>query len=181
VDCTLGHSAHLSEGHAAEELFYRLNHARQTVDFVKRQAQAFSALDKAALGVWEALELLNGLREYEAALLGAPDATPDMPLLEHALQVGAGRAAAEAAAPMSDMPAGMRALLSSPSPAVSTDWPPSTQQRHHPTHRTHRCPCPPHPHSTQSAEACRAAFPDEDYMHLAGLLAPLGKLLAHAK
>ena len=33
----------------------------------------------------------------------------------------------------------------------------------------------------QCAEACRAAFPDEDFMHLAGLLAPLGKLLAHAK
>lgn len=32
-----GTSTHLSEGHAAEELFYRLNHARQTVDFVKRQ------------------------------------------------------------------------------------------------------------------------------------------------
>ena len=33
----------------------------------------------------------------------------------------------------------------------------------------------------QCAEACRAAFPDEPWMHLAGLLAPLGKLLAHAK
>lgn len=32
-----GTSSHLSEGHAAEELFYRLNHARQTVEFVKRQ------------------------------------------------------------------------------------------------------------------------------------------------
>ncbi|EFN53376.1 hypothetical protein CHLNCDRAFT_137145, partial [Chlorella variabilis] len=37
IDCTVGHSSHLCEGHAAEELFYRLNHARQTVDFVKRQ------------------------------------------------------------------------------------------------------------------------------------------------
>ena len=40
-----------------------------------------------------------------------------------------------------------------------------------------RLPLPP----PQCAEACRAAFPDEDFMHLAGLLAPLGKLLAHAK
>lgn len=32
-----GTSCHLTEGHAAEELFYRLNHARQTVEFVKRQ------------------------------------------------------------------------------------------------------------------------------------------------
>ncbi|KAL4458795.1 hypothetical protein ABPG75_013660 [Micractinium tetrahymenae] len=124
-----GTSTHLSEGHAAEELFYRLNHARQTVDFVKRQATAFSQLNKAAMGVWEALELLNTLREYESALLGPGDdgvllgaapepPAPDMPLLEHALQC---------------------------------------------------------------AEACRAAFPDEEHMHLAGLLAPLGKLLAHAK
>jgi hypothetical protein len=116
--CTWGQSCHLSEGHAAEELFYRLNHARQTVDFVKRQTQAFSGLTKAAMGVWEALELLNTLREYESALLGEQDVTPDMPLLEHALQC---------------------------------------------------------------AEACRTAYPEEDYMHLAGLLAPLGKLLAHAK
>lgn len=35
-----GNSSHLSEGHAAEELFYRLNHARQTVEFVKRQVGA---------------------------------------------------------------------------------------------------------------------------------------------
>ncbi len=92
------------------------------------QATAFSQLNKAVMGVWEALELLNTLREYEAALLGPGDdallgaapelPAPDMPLLEHALQC---------------------------------------------------------------AEACRAAFPDEDFMHLAGLLAPLGKLLAHAK
>ena len=118
IDCTVGHSSHLSEGHAAEELFYRLNHARQTVDFVKRQAHSFSALNKADMDVWEALEALNTLREYESALLGDPDATPEMPLLEHALQC---------------------------------------------------------------AEACRTAFPYEDYMHLVGLLSPLGKLLAHAK
>lgn len=129
MDGSWGNSCHLSEGHAAEELFYRLNHARQTVDFVKRQATGFSQLNKASMGVWEALELLNTLREYETALLGGGDAelastsadmapTPDMPLLEHALQC---------------------------------------------------------------AEACREAFPDEDYMHLAGLLTPLGKLLAHAK
>ena len=28
---------HLTSGHAAVELFLRLNHARQTLDFVKRQ------------------------------------------------------------------------------------------------------------------------------------------------
>jgi len=63
--------------------------------------QAFAELDKAELGVWEALDLLNGMREYEAVLLsglqqggglgasgGAEEPlTPDMPLQEHALQV----------------------------------------------------------------------------------------------
>eukprot|EP00879_Flechtneria_rotunda_P020176 GHRR01021217.1.p1 GENE.GHRR01021217.1~~GHRR01021217.1.p1 ORF type:complete len:639 (+),score=264.32 GHRR01021217.1:1091-3007(+) len=98
---------------AAYELFVRLNRARQTLDFAKRQAQAFAELDKAELGVWEALNMLNGLREYEAVLLANASAsggsgrstatggaaagdgvaavdeplTPDMPLKEHALQV----------------------------------------------------------------------------------------------
>lgn len=103
-------------------------HARRTSAPAAPQATAFSQLNKAVMGVWEALELLNTLREYETALLGPGDdallgaapepPAPDMPLLEHALQC---------------------------------------------------------------AEACRAAFPEEDFMHLAGLLAPLGKLLAHAK
>jgi inositol oxygenase len=91
--------SHLSEGHAAEELFYRLNHARQTLDFVKRQASAFSNLNKAKMSVWDALERLNQLREYEAALLkGTPEnggaaageggiqLDPGMPMMEHALQ-----------------------------------------------------------------------------------------------
>ena len=46
---------------------------------------------------------------------------------------------------------------------------------------TNQLSLPLFPAAQQCAEACRAAFPDEDFMHLAGLLAPLGKLLAHAK
>lgn len=83
------------------ELFVRLNRARQTLDFAKRQAQTFAELDKAELGVWQALEMLDGLREYEAGLMHAAassgsgggsaqdDAqlTPDMSLKEHAFQV----------------------------------------------------------------------------------------------
>lgn len=39
------------------------------------------------MGVWEALGLLNELREYEAALLGpGTGLDPDMPLMDHALQ-----------------------------------------------------------------------------------------------
>jgi inositol oxygenase len=38
------------------------------------------------MDVWEGLALLNSLREYEAALVGADGLDPDMPLMEHALQ-----------------------------------------------------------------------------------------------
>jgi hypothetical protein len=90
------------------ELFVRLNRARQTLDFAKRQAQAFAELDRAELSVWEALDLMDSLREVEAGLLaaatgsggsggsgsggpddaGGPPLTPDMSLKEHAFQVG---------------------------------------------------------------------------------------------
>jgi hypothetical protein len=84
-------------GGAAFELFVRLNRARQTLDFARRQAEAFAELDRAELGVWEALELLNELTDYEAGLLAAAGSgggggdetlSPDMCPSEHALQVG---------------------------------------------------------------------------------------------
>jgi hypothetical protein len=58
-----------SSSGAAYELFVRLNRARQTLDYAKRQAQVFAELDRAELGVWEALDLLTSMREYEAVLL----------------------------------------------------------------------------------------------------------------
>jgi len=70
----------MSPGQAAVQLFWRLNHARQTVDFVRRQIARFSKLDRAAMSVMEALSTLNTLREYESALLseGAlPSQNPD--------------------------------------------------------------------------------------------------------
>lgn len=52
------------------------------------QASQFAALDHGEMGVWEALHMLNELREYEAALMGPGSGLdPDMPLLEHAFQV----------------------------------------------------------------------------------------------
>jgi inositol oxygenase len=119
--CDLGHvapsSGHLGQGSAAVELFYRLNHARQTVDYVKRQAAQFAPLNRASMDVWEALDLLNTLREYESALLGNTSlCDPDMPLLDHAFQ---------------------------------------------------------------TAEACRIAFPQHEWMPIVGLIHGLGKLLAH--
>ena len=80
------------------------------------QAAAFSQLDKGRWTIWEALDRLGTLREYEAALLAEPGS--DMPLLEHAFQ---------------------------------------------------------------TAEACRAAFPASDWLHLCGLIHGLGKVLAHAR
>ena len=80
------------------------------------QAAAFSQLDKGRWTIWEALDRLGTLREYEAALL--PEPGSDMPLLEHAFQ---------------------------------------------------------------TAEACRAAFPESDWLHLCGLIHGLGKVLAHAR
>jgi len=119
--CDLGHvapsSGHLGQGSAAVELFYRLNHARQTVDYVKRQAAQFAPLNCAAMDVWEALDLLNTLREYESALLGTGVCDPDMSLLDHAFQ---------------------------------------------------------------TAEACRIAFPEHEWMPIVGLIHGLGKLLAHS-
>lgn len=109
---------HLAENHAAQELLYRLNHARQTVDFVQRQAARFSKLQQGEMDIWTALEHLSSLREYEAALIGDEECDPDMPLVEHALQ---------------------------------------------------------------TAELCRQAFPEDDWMALVGLIHGLGKLLAHPK
>lgn len=83
-----------------------------------RQAALSVPLRRATLGVWDALELLGTLREYETALLEEEGLDPTLALHEHA---------------------------------------------------------------GQTAEACRAAFPDLDWLHLVGLLHSLGKLLAHKR
>jgi hypothetical protein len=54
------------------------------------QAQLFASLDHAEMGLWDALQRMGELREYEAALLAdagqGGHLDPDMPLLEHAFQ-----------------------------------------------------------------------------------------------
>ena len=82
------------------------------------QAARYAQLDRAEMGIWEALELLGNLREYETALMEEEGTDADMPLPEHA---------------------------------------------------------------AMTAEACRAAFPDLDWLHLVGLIHSLGKLLAHKR
>lgn len=83
------------------------------------QAMLLSSTHRAHMTVWEALDKLDELREYEAALrsaAGAPHLDPGMSLKEHALQ---------------------------------------------------------------TAELCRLAHPDLEWLPLIGLMHGLGKLLAH--
>lgn len=41
--------------------FYRLNHMRQTLEFVRTKKKEFLSLDRRRMGVWEAIEYLNEL------------------------------------------------------------------------------------------------------------------------
>jgi inositol oxygenase len=58
---------------------YRLNHCRQTLDFVRGKKQEYLSLDRKVMGVWETLELLESLID---------DSDPDTELSQvaHALQ-----------------------------------------------------------------------------------------------
>ena len=58
---------------------YRLQHREQTVAFVRAKRRAFLSLDRRRMGVWEAMEFLDGLVD---------DSDPDTQLsqLEHLLQ-----------------------------------------------------------------------------------------------
>ncbi len=49
----------------------------------------FASLSHMRMSIWEALSHFSGLREYEAALFDPAGAVldPDMPLMQHALQV----------------------------------------------------------------------------------------------
>lgn len=119
--------SHLSESYAAEELFYRLNHARQTVDFVKLKAATYSSLDRLQATVWEALDILGEQREYEAALAGgrAAGLDPDMPLPEHALQTAAACALAfpdHEWAPLVGLISGLGKLLANPRLGPEPQW-----------------------------------------------------------
>ncbi len=59
--------------------FYRLNHTRQTRDFVQAQKRRFGRLDHAEMGVWEAMEFLN-------QLVDDSDPDTDATQIEHLLQ-----------------------------------------------------------------------------------------------
>lgn len=78
------------------------------------QAQLFSSLDKAELGVWEAVQLLGELPSFDSGF----EQQSGLDLRQQAFR---------------------------------------------------------------TAEACRLAHPSEDWLHLVGLLHPLGHLLAHPR
>jgi inositol oxygenase len=58
---------------------YRLNHQRQTLDFVRRKKREYLSLDRRQMTVWEALELVE-------TLVDDSDPDLDMGQIEHALQ-----------------------------------------------------------------------------------------------
>jgi inositol oxygenase len=59
--------------------FYRLNHAHQTLDFVRRKRQQYLGRTTRSMGIWEAMEYLNTLVD---------DSDPDTELsqIEHLMQ-----------------------------------------------------------------------------------------------
>jgi inositol oxygenase len=59
--------------------FYRLNHTYQTRDFVLEKKRQYCALQRGAMGIWEALEYLN-------TLVDDSDPDTDLSQIEHCLQ-----------------------------------------------------------------------------------------------
>lgn len=80
-------SYHLTSGHAPLELFLRLNHSRQTLDFAKRQAAAFAALDKGDMTIWEALDVLHEVQDVEAVMNEECDLDNSLSQRDHAFQL----------------------------------------------------------------------------------------------
>jgi inositol oxygenase len=59
--------------------FYRLNHTRQTRDFVLARKREYTGLTRTRMGIWEAMEFLN-------TLVDDSDPDTDLSQIEHALQ-----------------------------------------------------------------------------------------------
>jgi inositol oxygenase len=59
--------------------FYRLNHAHQTVDFVREKKQQYLAKQRGPMSIWEALDYLN-------TLVDESDPDTDLSQIEHNLQ-----------------------------------------------------------------------------------------------
>ena len=68
-----------AEARACVKEFYRLNHTLQTLETVQGKKRQYLTLDRAEMGVWEAMEHLN-------ALVDDSDPDLDLPQIEHNLQ-----------------------------------------------------------------------------------------------
>jgi inositol oxygenase len=68
-----------SERKKTVEEFYRVNHIRQTHEFVSRMRAEYGRLDKTEMGIWDCIELLN-------EFIDDSDPDLDMPQIEHLLQ-----------------------------------------------------------------------------------------------
>jgi len=68
-----------AEARPSVKEFYRLNHTRQTVEFVRAKQAEFLPPGRRRMGVWEALQELN-------TLVDDSDPDTDVPQIEHALQ-----------------------------------------------------------------------------------------------
>ena len=68
-----------AEARACVKELYRLNHANQTLQFVRTKMAQYSQLNRTEMGIWEAMEFLNTLVD---------DSDPDIDLtqMDHALQ-----------------------------------------------------------------------------------------------
>jgi len=78
-----------AEARASVKDLYRLNHANQTLDLVRRKHEEYLPLRRCRMSVWEALDTLN-------ALIDDSDPDLDLPQIDHALQTAeALRAAGE--------------------------------------------------------------------------------------
>jgi inositol oxygenase len=74
-----GYRNYAAEARSCVKELYRLNHANQTLDFVRQKKAEYGRFDKAEMGIWEAMEFLNTLVD---------DSDPDIDLsqVDHALQ-----------------------------------------------------------------------------------------------
>ncbi len=68
-----------SEARASVKELYRLNHTNQTLDYVLSKQQEYARLDKAEMGIWEAMDFLN-------TLVDDSDPDLDLPQIHHAMQ-----------------------------------------------------------------------------------------------
>lgn len=68
-----------AEARSSVKEFYRLNHAYQTLDFVREKKRHYFVRDKCQMGIWAALETLN-------QFVDDSDPDTDLPQIEHALQ-----------------------------------------------------------------------------------------------